>query len=222
MQLFQLKLFAFSQKWHWLEQHTMIILKTSQNSHHVCFIWQTLNGNIIIISCKIIPFRARVNSSSISTQNVLSGKWQHPLECLPSSVKYLSLVKPQTRDYMVTSPARKREVNLLSFFFFALLKNVSTFYFWATKSEAINFIMRGTHITIFLSTTKPQQDLSLTSAKEGASSPRAPMHQIISVFTPPFSKKKKVHRRCQTTARMYTKLDSKATPNINWNYWNLL
>lgn len=221
MQLFQLKLFVFSQKWHWLEQHTMIILKTSQNSHHVCFMWQTLNGNIIIISCKIIPFRARVNSSSISTQNVLSGKWQHPLECLPSSVKYLSS-NLRLEIIWLTSPARKREANLLLSFSFALLKNVSIFYFWATKSEAINFIMRGTHITIFLSTTKPQQDLSLTSAKEGASSPRAPMHQIISVFTPPFLKKKKVHRRCQTTARMYTKLDSKATPNINWNYWNLL
>lgn len=128
MQLFQLKLFVFSQKWHWLEQHTTIILKTSQNSHHVCFMWQTLNGNIIIISCKIIPFRARVNSSSISTQNVLSGKWQHPLECLPSSVKYLSLVKPQTRDYMVdlTSKETRSEP---SFFFFCITEKCEYFLF---------------------------------------------------------------------------------------------
>lgn len=180
---------------------------SKNKSHHVCFIWQTLNGNIIIILCKIIPFRARVNSSSISTQNVLSGKWQHPLKCLPSSVKYSSLVKPQTRDYMVDL-TNKETRSEPSSFFFALLKNVSTFYFWATKSEAINFIMRGTHITIFFkhhkTTARPlpyiSQGRSLISSSTNASD-HFRFHSSL------FKEKKKAHRRCQTAAQMYTKLD---------------
>lgn len=74
-----------------------------------------------------MQFRARVNSSLISTQNVLSGKWQHPLKCLPSSVKYLSLVKPQSRDYIVD--VTNKETRSEPSFFFCITEKCEYFLF---------------------------------------------------------------------------------------------